>query len=195
MSNWKRKVCVAFLSVLLLCLLTGPVSALSPARPRELPKLPDLPYNDGEINILANVVDGEVGGITGPVRISYADGTVETADACLLHRIHARVVDNQVKSEIFPDTVQGCVRQCWSTAYARTGWRSSGQWQHCRGDVLTALVTDINVPSKVFAATCDPRFAEKYTGFYLWARVDWDTGWCRGTFYYYAYGEDSNDIR
>lgn len=26
-----------------------------------------------------------------------------------------------------------------------------------------------------------------YDRWYLWARVDWDTGWCRGTYYYYAY--------
>ena len=44
------------------------------------------------------------------------------------------------------------------------------------------------VPGNVFAATCDANFAGYYPGWYLWARVDWDTGWVSGTFFYYAYG-------
>ena len=189
MKNTMKLLRNCLASLLVLLILTPQASALSPYRLRRFPK---LPFTDSEINTITNVANGEVGGICGSARITYADGTQITADACLLHKIHARVVINQVQSDMFPSTVSGCVRQCWSTAYDGTSWRSSDQWQHCRGDVITALVTDINVPSNVYAATCDPRFAEKYAGFYLWARVDWDTGWCSGKFYYYAYDAKEN---
>jgi hypothetical protein len=152
-------------------------------------------YTEGEINEITNVVNGEVGGISGTCVLTYADGTQLYADACLLHRIHARIVDNQVRSGLFPSTVDGCVQQCWSAAYSSTGWRESSQWKHCREDVVEALggtgdpsATGVWVPGNVFAATCDPWFASYGPGWYLWARVDWDTGWCSGTFYYYSYG-------
>jgi hypothetical protein len=101
---------------------------------------------------------------------------------------------------MFPATVDGCVRQCWSTSYAGTAWRESSQWQSCRAAVVEALeerastggqiarATGCSVPRNVYAATCDANFDGYYPGWYLWARVDWDTGWVSGTFYYYAYG-------
>lgn len=144
-------------------------------------------YTDAEINMITNVVNGEVGGICGTVVLTYADGSQLWTGGCMLHRIHARVVDNQVKSELFPSSVSGCVKQYWSTAYAGTDWRSSAQWQHCREDVVDAFDGDIYVPDNVFAATCDPCFPTWYPGYSLYARVDWDTGWCSGSFYYYAY--------
>lgn len=151
-------------------------------------------YSDAEINMIANVVNGEVGGICGTCVLTYADGSQLWADASVLRGIHARVVDNQVHSAMFPATVDGCVRQCWSTSYTGTGWRDSAQWQSCRAAVVEALggtgapsATGAWVPSNVYAATCDPWFASYYPGYYLWARVDWDTGWYSGTFYYYAY--------
>ena len=162
--------------------------ALSPARPRPLPDLPELPYSEAELNMMANVVNGEVGGITGTVTIYYASGETVESDGQTLRRIHARVVDNQVKSEIFPDSVKSCISLYWSSAYTGTGWRTSEQWQHCRMDVLFALWGCVEVPDNVLAATCDPRFAERYTGYKLWAKVRWDTGWVSGTFYYYQYG-------
>jgi hypothetical protein len=140
-------------------------------------------------------VSGEVGGITGPCVLTYADGSQLWADASVLRSIHARVVANQVNSGMFPATVSGCVGTYWSQSYTGTGWRDSAQWQSCRAAVVEALggtgdpsPTGAWVPGNVFAATCDPWFSSYYPGYYLWARVDWDTGWCSGTFYYYAYG-------
>lgn len=156
-------------------------------------------YSDAEINMIANVVNGEVGGITGTCVLTYADGSQLWADASVLRGIHARVVDNQVQSGMFPATVSGCVGTYWSTSYTGTGWRESAQWQSCRAAVVEALAGRDDtggliaratvVPENVYAATCDPNFASWYPGYYLWARVDWDTGWYSGTFYYYAYGD------
>ena len=153
-------------------------------------------YTAAEINEIANVVNGEVGGIGGAsVVLTFADGSQLLTDGYALRRIHACVVDNQVKSGLFPATVDGCVRQCWSTAYASTGWRESRQWQSCREAVVEALcdMADVGighygVPDNVYAATCDGVFSSYYPGWHLWARVDWDTGWYSGTFYYYQYG-------
>lgn len=145
-------------------------------------------YSDADINTITNVVNGEVGGICGTVVLTYADGSQLYTDACMLHKIHARVVDNQVRSSMFPATVQGCVGTYWSMSYTGTSWNYSSQWEHCRTDVESALAGDIYVPSNVYAATCDPYFATWYPGYHLWARVDWDTGWYSGTFYYYQYG-------
>lgn len=174
--------------LLALWLLTVNAAALSPARPRPLPPLPELDYTEGEINMIANAVNGEVGGITGSVTMTYADGTTVEADACLLHKIHARVLDNQVRSDLFPDSLRTCINWYWTSAYTATGWRTSAQWQHCRNDVLLALYGLVEVPDNVLAATCDPHFAERYDGYKLWAKVRWDTGWTSGTFYYYQYG-------
>lgn len=173
---------------LALCLLTVNAYALSPARPRPLPPLPELEYTESEINMIANTVNGEVGGISGTVTIYYPDGTVVEADGQTLRRIHARVVDNQVRHELFPDTLRTCISWYWSDRYTATGWRSSAQWQRCREDALAALYGLIEVPDNVLAATCDPHFAERYDGYELWAKVKWDTGWVNGTFYYYQYG-------
>ena len=157
----------------------------------------NLCYDDYDLNIISNIVNGEVGGICGTVVLTYSDGTQLYADACILHKIHAQIVDNQVNSSMFPSTVYGCAMQCWSSAYAKTGERSSSQWKHCKEDVIEALSSYDRIPSNVFAATCDSRFAQKYNGFYLYARVDWNTGWVSGTFYYYSYGysyyEDDED--
>jgi hypothetical protein len=146
------------------------------------------PYSDGDINIIARIVNGEVGGICGDVTLTYADGTKLITDACTLHKIHARIVDNQVKSDMFPNSVYKCAKQCWSSSYANTNYSSSSQWQHCREDVLSVFSDNFSIPDNIFAATCDSRFAQKYSGFHLYARVDWDTGWVSGTYYYYSYG-------
>jgi hypothetical protein len=175
-------------TLLVLWLLTVNAYALSPARPRPLPEPPELPYTESEINTIANVVNGEVGGISGTVTIYYPDGAVVEADGQTLRRIHARVVDNQVRHELFPDTVRRCVALYWTPSYAATSWRTSEQWQRCRTDTLMALYGLIDVPDTVLAATCDPRFAERYDGYKLWAKVKWNTGWTHGTFYYYQYG-------
>lgn len=146
-------------------------------------------YTDAEINQITNVVYGEVGGIgAASVTLTYSDGSKLYTDGYMLRAVHARIVDNQVKSNLFPGSVDGCVRQCWSAAYASTGWRDSSQWRSCREAVVEALAEDIYVPDNVFAATCDPSFASYAPGWYLWARVDWSTGWYAGTFYYYCYG-------
>ena len=187
----KRQViwCIAtILAVLLLFAVTLRVFALSPMQTTPLPPLNEIPYSDGELNMIANAVNGEVGGITGSVTLTYADGTTVEADACLLHMIHARVVDNQARHDMFPDSVRSCLNLYWTSAYTATGWRSSAQWQHCRQDVLWALYGFVDLPDNVLAATCDPYFADKYVGYRLWARVRWDTGWTHGTFYYYQYG-------
>lgn len=181
--------CIAtILAVLILFAVTLKVFALSPARPRPLPPIPEMDYTEGEINMIANVVNGEVGGICGTATITYTDGTVVEADACLLHQIHARVLDNQVRSDLFPDTLRTCISWYWSDGYTATGWRSGAQWQHCRNDVLMALYGLVDVPDNVLAATCDPYFADRYQQYSLWAKVKWDTGWTHGTFYYYEYG-------
>ena len=145
-------------------------------------------YSDADLNTITNVVNGEVGGISGTVILTYADGSQLWTDGSTLRMIHARIVDNQVNSSLFPSTVQGCVSQCWSTSYNGTAWRDSAQWQSCRQAVVDALSGGILVPCNVYAATCDGAFASYYPGWRLWARVDWSTGWVFGTFYYYAYG-------
>lgn len=181
--------CIAtILAVLILFAVTLKVFALSPAQTIPLPPLPDVPYTDAELNMMANVVNGEVGGICGTVTIYYPDGTTVEADGQTLRRIHARVVDNQVHSELFPDSLRRCLTLYWTEAYTATGWRTSEQWLRCRNDALMALYGLVEVPDNVLAATCDPRFAERYDGYKLWAKVRWDTGWTSGTFYYYQYG-------
>lgn len=183
-------------------LLMSWADALMPARPARLMiEVPEIGYSDAEVNMITNVVNGEVGGITGEVRLTYADGTQEVTDGATLRRIHALIVDNQVRSNLFQDTVAGCVRQCWSADYANTAARSSEQWKLCKIEVMEALWerakaegqerfagAGIMVPDNLFAATCDGYFAENHTGVSLWARVDWDTGWTSGTFYYYTIG-------
>lgn len=181
--------CIAtILAALILFAVTLKVFALSPARPSPLPPLPELEYTESEINMIANTVNGEVGGICGTVTICYANGETVEADGQTLRRIHARVVDNQVRHELFPDTVRRCVALYWTEAYTSTGWRNNEQWQRCRTDALMALYGLVDVPDNVLAATCDPGFAERYDGYELWAKVRWDTGWTHGTFYYYQYG-------
>lgn len=179
---------LAMLAMLILFLATVRAFALSPATPIQLPPHNEILYTDAELNMIANVVNGEVGGISGTVTIYYASGETVESDVQILRRIHARIVDNQVRHELFPDTVRQCVALYWSRAYTGTGWRTSEQWQHCRTDALMALYGLIDVPDTVLAATCDPHFAERYTGYALWAKVKWDTGWNHGTFYYYQYG-------
>ena len=181
-------IAVTIIALLLMVFATVRAFALSPARPIPLPPHNEISYTDGDLNMIANVVNGEVGGITGSVWITYADGSTVEADACLLHQIHARVVDNQVRHDLFPSTVRSCVRQYWSKGYSGTGWRTSAQWQHCRQDALWALYGFVDVPDNVLAATCDPYFASRYTAFSLWAKARWDTGGVSGTFYYYQYG-------
>lgn len=188
MKNTARLCVITIIVVLILFFATLRVFALSPGRPTPLPPLSEINYTDAELNMIANVVNGEVGGITGTATITYADGTVVEADACLLHKIHARVLDNQVRSDLFPDSLRSCISWCWTSAYTSTAWKTSSQWQHCRNDALLALYGLVEVPDNVLAATCDPRFAERYTGYALWAKVRWDTGWTSGTFYYYQYG-------
>lgn len=184
-----RRLCAAVLCAALL--VTG-ASAMAPAKQKIIlatgVEQAAETYPDADINTIANVVNGEVGGISGTVILTYADGSQLWTDGSTLRMIHARIVDNQVKSSIFPSTVQGCVSQCWSTSYTGTAWRESTQWQSCRQAVVDALAGGISVPSNVYAATCDANFASYYPGWYLWARVDWDTGWYSGTYYYYAYG-------
>lgn len=174
--------------VLCALMLVMQVNALSPAQTIPLPPLPELDYTESEINMITNVVNGEVGGICGTVTIYYASGETVEADACLLHQIHARVLDNQVRSDLFPDSLRSCISWYWTSAYTSTAWKTSSQWQHCRNDALMALYGLVDVPDNVLAATCDPYFAERYDGYELWAKVKWDTGWTHGTFYYYQYG-------
>ena len=147
-------------------------------------------YSDSEINMIANVVNGEVGGIAGAsVILTYADGSQLWTDGYTLRLIHAKIVDNQVRSSLFPSSVRSCVGQCWSWGYTGTAWNNSTQWQECRQAVVDQFAgVGIMVPTNVFAATCDPAFASYGAGWKLWARVDWDTGWFSGTFYYYCYG-------
>lgn len=181
--------CIAtILSVLILFAVTLKVFAMSPAQTIPLPPLPEMDYTEGEINMIANVVNGEVGGICGTVTIYYPDGAVVEADGQTLRRIHARVVDNQVHSELFPDSLYWCLTLYWTESYTSTSWRTSEQWLRCRTDTLMALYGLVDVPDNVLAATCDPYFAERYDGYELWAKVRWDTGWTSGTFYYYQYG-------
>lgn len=170
--------------VILSFLLSTLVYARTPYNRRLLP-LGDMTYKDYEVNIITNVVNGEVGGIIGNVTIIYPDGEEETADACVLHKIHARVVHNQTNHYLFPDSIKTCVNLYWTPAYASYSYRSSDQWLHCREDVLNSLAFETNVPDNILAATCDPYFADKYDGYKLWAKIKWDTGWVSGTFYYY----------
>ena len=174
------------LILLISMLLTISVNALSPAKLIKLEPV-DIGYSDEEINIITNVVNGEVGGLCGTIILTYADGSQVYTDGSTIHMIHAKVIDNQVKSSMLPSTVYECVKQYWSSGYTGTAWRNSSQWQECRQDVLKALAGDIDVLDNIFAATCDPYFCQKYTKYELYARVDWDTGWCSGTFYYYTF--------
>lgn len=183
-----RRWIAAMIVLVILFYISCRVCALSPARPRPLPEPPELDYTESEINMITNTVNGEVGGISGTVTIYYPDGTVVEADGQTLRRIHARVVDNQVRHELFPDSLRSCISLYWTPSYTATSWRTSGQWKRCRTDVLMALYGLIDVPDNVLAATCDPHFAERYDGYKLWAKVCWDTGWTSGTFYYYQYG-------
>jgi len=114
----------------------------------------DIIFTDEEINMITNMVRGESGGIIGNVTVTYANGYIITADACVVHKYHAKTEE---------------------------------QWLHCREDVIIALEGDTDLPNNVFAATCDPNFAKNHKGWSLFAKINWNTGWTSGTFYYYQY--------
>lgn len=183
----KRKAAVFLLVFVLLISVTPSASARMPHKPRKLPITPPIQYTDLEINTITNIVNGEVGGIIGSVAITYADGSTEYTDGRFLRMIHARVVHNQIQSSLFPDTPSACAARYWSESYAGSELRSSERWKSCREDVVFSLHWLSCIPDNVFAATCDPYFAERYQGYRLWAKVRWDTGYVSGTFYYYAY--------
>lgn len=144
-------------------------------------------YSDSDINMITNLVTGEVGGLEGTVTITYFDGTVIESDWTTLHKIHAKVIHNMVEDYKFPSSLKRCIELYWSPYYTRTNYRDSEQWLICREDVLEAFDDGIYVPSNVFGATQDPYFSKKYTMYTLYARVDWSTRWLDGTYYYYAY--------
>lgn len=175
-----------YFAILLSLILILPANALSPSKPRKI-KPVEFEYSDDEINTITNVVNGEVGGIVGTVILTYADGTQLYTDGCTLHRIHAKILENQIKSELFPSNIESIVGKYWSKDYISSNSKHSTQWEHCRQDVVESLTGGFDIPDNVFAATCDPYFAQTYTGYKLFARVYWDTGWCSGTFYYYAF--------
>lgn len=147
-----------------------------------------------EIDMVANVVMHEVGGIYGNnayVTITYANGQFATYNgSCILHKIHAQVLLNQYNSSMFPSSLASCIRNYWMSGLEYSGYYSSSNstWQHCRNDVIDILNNGFSIPSNVYAATCDPYFATWYPGYYLYATVYWNTGWFSGTFYYYQYG-------
>lgn len=172
-------------AILMACLLAFSMSGIAYADSSN--------YIDSELNMIANTVNGEVGGITGTILLTYSDGSYEYVSGSRIRQIHAKIIDNQVKSDLFPDSVYDCITQCWSTGYLGTSWQSSWQWQRAREDVIEAFDNVVDVPNNLYAATCDGRFAQKYSSFCLWARVDWDTGWCSGTFFYYTYGHPTYD--
>ena len=66
-----------------------------------------------------------------------------------------------------------------------SGMADVGIGHYGDGDSSAQAPQNDRVPENVFAATCE---VWRVPGWRLWARVDWDTGWVRGTFYYYAYG-------
>lgn len=146
-----------------------------------------------DVDLITNVVAHEVGGISGGstyVVITYADGTTYTYNGgCILHKIHARVLQNQANSSLFQSDLSACIKTYWAS-YLADPWyfsRSNPTWQHCREDVVSALNGEFTIPSNVLAATCDPNFASYYPGYSLYAAVYWNTGWYSGTFYYYQY--------
>jgi len=147
----------------------------------------DIIFTDEEINMITNMVRGESGGIIGNVTVTYANGYIITADACVVHKYHAKIVENMYNSPIFPNNVSNCIKQCFSSSYATTNYRTEEQWLHCREDVIIALEGDTDLPNNVFAATCDPNFAKNHKGWSLFAKINWNTGWTSGTFYYYQY--------
>ena len=143
--------------------------------------------------MIANVVNGEVGPMCGTILMTYFDGSQEYVDGTYIRKIHARVLDNQVKSDVYPDTLRSCISRYWSKNYLDPSWGTSEQWLRSRADAVDALDNYMYVPNNLFGATCDSRFDKKYPKFMRWARVDWDTGWNSGTFYYYTYGYPEYD--
>lgn len=147
-----------------------------------------------EIDMVANVVMHEVGGIYGSnayVTITYANGQSVTYNgSCILHKIHAQVLLNQYNSSMFPSSLASCIRNYWMSGLEYSGYYSGSNstWQHCRNDVIDILNNGFSIPSNVYGATCDPYFASYYSGYSLYATVYWNTGWHSGTFYYYQYG-------
>lgn len=168
-----KRTIILFLILVLIFALTAPVYA----------------YTDEEINMITNVVNGEIGGICGSITITYADGNSKSVDETTIRQIHACVVDNQTNSDIFSSSVYYCVANYWSSSYTGTSYKESSQWQSCREAVLSAPSDRNDIPTNLYAATCDSRFDSKYSAYQFWARVDWDTGWVYGTFYYYTYGD------
>ena len=144
--------------------------------------------SDADINRIATVVCGEVGSMCGNITLTYSDGSKVSVSGDTIRMLHALVVVNQVRSSMFPGTVSGCICRYWSSAYDRPEWRSSSQWQACRQAVINALSGGVYLPSNVFGATQDASFGSRYPGYWKYARVDWNTGWVSGTYYYYAYG-------
>lgn len=150
-------------------------------------------FTEDEIDMITSVVMHEVGGLYGSnssVTITYANGYSETYyGTCLIHKIHAQVLINQYHSSLFPSSLSRCISLYWDAGLTNTNYynKNNSTWQHCRADVLDVLTSGGNLPNNVFGATCDPYFAQRYSGYSLYASVYWNTGWYSGTFYYYQY--------
>lgn len=144
--------------------------------------------SDADINRIATVVCGEVGSMCGNITLTYSDGSKVSVNGDTIRMMHAMVVVNQYRSAKFPSTVSGCIRTYWSPSYDNPYWQSSSKWQNCRQAVINALCGGVYLPSNVFGATQDASFGNRYPGYWKYARVDWNTGWVSGTYYYYAYG-------
>ena len=98
---------------------------------------------------------------------------------------------SQSSSNIFPSSLSKCISWYWDPSLTSINYynRNNSTWQHCRDDVLDVVLSGGNIPSNVFAATCDPYFATYYPQYSLYASIYWSTGWYTGTFYYYQYNE------
>lgn len=171
----------------------APTTVAPETEPEPAPTETDPPqtyggFSDADINRIASVVNGEVGSMCGNITLTYSDGSQVSVSGDTIRMMHAMVVVNQYRSSMFPSTVSGCIRTYWSSAYDRPDFRSSAQWQACRQAVINALNGGVSFPSNVFGATQDASFGSRYPGYWKYARVDWNTGYCSGTYYYYAYG-------
>ena len=88
---------------------------------------------DDQIDMVANVVMHEVGGLYGSgvtILVTYANGTsIDYSGTDIIHKIHAQVLLNQYNSSLFPSSLSKCISQYWANYLTNTNYYSHNNSQ------------------------------------------------------------------
>lgn len=149
-------------------------------------------FTEEEVDLMANVLTHELGpfyysDVT--FTITYSDEHMETStEPGILFQYHTKVLINQCNSIYFPKTLSGCISRYWAD-YLTNRYHyshSDPMWLYCRDWVVYTLENGCDMPDNVFGATEDPYFPQHYTMYFRFAKIEWETQWNDGTYYYYA---------